>query len=1029
MSEEKKYKIADIAEELAVSAKDLLDFLRENNVKVASPSTKVTESVREMIFENFSDAKKLSDIHRKLKAEKERKKKALDTKAEPTLKATKPKRLSSPSKEEHSGSDVAIAASAVASEAAATSLSVEPAPFVATTPVLQSTPSFDQPEVAELEAETQDLVQDLEVTLPEPAPATDTPAASSQSDDSLLSETHSHPPTDESSSVAEELEPALAPDVTSTLASDEGSFDDVAAQATPISPPDEVAPTAAEEAKVELAPAEPVEEKTDLQREIERQQAEISSKFNTSENVGGLRVLGEIDLFKKKKKKEKKKRFGEQARDLTEQATTERHAAPLSPKVPQVQPQATEAKKAQPAVESPKQEFFTTEPETSTKKEALNDKVEGSRQSSKAKKKSKRHEIDEKIIERNIRETMLSELGEVSSRQKFRKQRKREREEKMELAAAQREAEDKIIKITEFATTHEFADLMGITPKEVIEKCFRMGKFITINQRLDRETMELLALEFGREIQFISDVEAMQIQTEEDNPEDLAKRPPVVTIMGHVDHGKTSLLDYIRRSNVVAGEAGGITQHIGAYEVTLENGEKITFLDTPGHEAFTAMRARGVQVTDIVILVVAADDSVMPQTIEAINHAKAAGVPIVVAINKIDKPEANPDKIRAQLAENGVTVEEWGGDVQCQEISAKKGLGVRQLLDKVLAQADLMNLTANYNPNRLPKGVVIEAELDKGKGAVATVLVQTGLLRVGAPFVAGIAYGRVRAMLDERGRRVEEAHPSQPVRVLGFEALPEAGDVFNVMPSDREAREVALRRQLIRREQMMRQTARVKLNEISKQAQSGAIKELRIVLKADVGGSIEALADGLMKTSTNEVKVDIIHKGVGQITESDVLLAAASDAIIIGFRVRPNINAKRLAEKENIDIRFYSVIYHALEEIKDALEGMLSPTLSENTIGAAEIREVFRISKVGNVAGCHVIEGKIRRDAKVRLLRDGVQIYEGELSSLKRFKDDVKEVDSGFDCGLTLAGYDDIKVGDVIEAYETVETKRKLTAE
>ncbi|MFN3426150.1 MAG: translation initiation factor IF-2 [Candidatus Thermochlorobacter sp.] len=1029
MSEEKKYKIADIAEELAVSAKDLLDFLRENNVKVASPSTKVTESVREMIFENFSDAKKLSDIHRKLKAEKERKKKALDTKAEPTLKTQKPKRLSSPSKEEHSDSDVAIAASAVASEAAATSLSAEPAPFVATTPVLQSTPSLEQPEVAELEAEAQDLVQDLEVTLPAPAPAMDTPAASSQSDDSLLSETHSHPPTDESSSVAEELEPALAPDATSPLASDEVSFDDMAAQTTPLSPPDEVAPTSAEEAKLELDPVEPVEEKTDLQREIERQQAEISSKFNTSENVGGLRVLGEIDLFKKKKKKEKKKRFGEQARDLTEQATTERHAAPPSPKVPQAQPQATEAKKAQPAVESPKQEFFTTEPETSSKKESVDDKVEGSKQSSKAKKKSKRHEIDEKTIERNIRETMLSELGEVSSRQKFRKQRKREREEKMELAAAQREAEDKIIKITEFATTHEFADLMGITPKEVIEKCFRMGKFITINQRLDRETMELLALEFGREIQFISDVEATQIQTEEDNPEDLAKRPPVVTIMGHVDHGKTSLLDYIRRSNVVAGEAGGITQHIGAYEVTLENGEKITFLDTPGHEAFTAMRARGVQVTDIVILVVAADDSVMPQTIEAINHAKAAGVPIVVAINKIDKPEANPDKIRAQLAENGVTVEEWGGDVQCQEISAKKGLGVRQLLDKVLAQADLMNLTANYNPNRLPKGVVIEAELDKGKGAVATILVQTGLLRVGAPFVAGIAYGRVRAMLDERGRRVEEAHPSQPVRVLGFEALPEAGDVFNVMPSDREAREVALRRQLIRREQMIRQTTRVKLNEISKQAQSGAIKELRIVLKADVGGSIEALADGLMKTSTNEVKVDIIHKGVGQITESDVLLAAASDAIIIGFRVRPNINAKRLAEKENIDIRFYSVIYHALEEIKDALEGMLSPTLSENTIGSAEVREVFRISKVGNVAGCHVIEGKIRRDTKVRLLRDGVQIYEGELSSLKRFKDDVKEVDSGFDCGLTLSGYDDIKVGDIIEAYETVETKRKLTAE
>lgn len=1006
MSEEKKHKIADIAEELAVSAQELLDFLRENNVKVASPSTKVSESVRDMIFENFSDAKKLSDIHRKLKAEKERKKKTLDAKVEPALKTAKPKRVSASPKEEPAVSRVEIAASAVANDVAATP-AAEPAAFLSTSPALQSVPTFEQPEVAELEPETQELV-----AASEPEKSTQAPADASQTDITLVTASPTQP--DEASDAA--LESATTNGLGTDVASPTGN----GAASDDITPEPEAMADAASDidAEGDAETLAPKEQKTELQREIERQQAEIASKFNASENVGGLRVLGEIDLFKKKKKK----RFGEQARDLTEQT---KPAAPAPPKASPAPAKPVEAKKAQSPVEAPKQEFFSTEPAKPNKKDLPEEKLEGS----KAKKKGKRHEIDEKIIERNIRETMLSELGEMSSRQKFRKQRRREREEKMEMAAAQREAEDKIVKITEFATTHEFADLMGITPKEVIEKCFRMGKFITINQRLDRETMELLALEFGREIQFISDIEATQVQTEDDNPEDLAKRPPVVTIMGHVDHGKTSLLDYIRRSNVVAGEAGGITQHIGAYEVTLENGEKITFLDTPGHEAFTAMRARGVQVTDIVILVVAADDSVMPQTIEAINHAKAAGAPIVVAINKIDKPDANPDKIRAQLAENGVTVEEWGGDVQCQEISAKKGIGVRQLLDKVLAQADLMDLKANYNPNRLPKGVVIEAELDKGKGAVATVLVQTGLLRVGAPFVAGIAYGRVRAMLDERGRRVEEAHPSQPVRVLGFEALPEAGDVFNVMPSDREAREIALRRQLIRREQMMRQTTRVKLNEISKQAQSGAIKELRIVLKADVGGSIEALADGLMKTSTSEVKVDIIHKGVGQITESDVLLAAASDAIIIGFRVRPNLNAKRLAEKENIDIRFYTVIYHALEEIKDALEGMLSPTLSENTIGAAEVREVFRISKIGNVAGCHVIEGKIRRDAKVRLLRDGVQIYEGELSSLKRFKDDVKEVDSGFECGLTLAGYDDIKVGDVIEAYETVETKRKLTTE
>ncbi len=1035
MSEEKKYKIADIAEELSISAQDLLDFLRERDIKAASPSSKVPESVRAMIFENFSDAKKLSDIHRKFKAEKERKKKALDSKPESSLKVNKLKRSASSFKAEPALPTVELSTETVAHEpsAATASLDANPAPVsiesVAPTPALQNAPSFETPEVAELEPDTAEpepapvelVAPDAQ---PEPTPSATVELDKTETADSSLSPDGSAdadpaPSSDTISDAtpAEEAVLPLSPDPDATLP-DPDTLTDTATETTPQT-------DAVQDETLTVSPETP--EKTDLQREIEHQQAEIAKKFNVSENVGGLRVLGEIDLFKKKKK-EKKKRFGEQARALTEH-TKSADALPTAtvPKAPAAPAKPIEAKKAQPAaIEPQKPEFFTTAEPAKPAKKAADDRLEGG---PKPKKKNKRHEIDEKIIERNIRETMLSELGEISSRQKFRKQRRREREEKMELEAAQREAEDKIIKITEFATTHEFADLMGVTPKEVIEKCFRMGKFITINQRLDRETIELLALEFGREVQFISDVEATQVQTEEDRPEDLAKRPPVVTIMGHVDHGKTSLLDYIRRSNVVAGEAGGITQHIGAYEVTLENSEKITFLDTPGHEAFTAMRARGVQVTDIVILVVAADDSVMPQTIEAINHAKAANVPIVVAINKIDKPEANPDKIRAQLAENGVTVEEWGGDVQCQEISAKKGIGVRQLLDKVLAQADLMDLKANYNPNRLAKGVVIEAELDKGKGAVATVLVQTGLLRVGAPFVAGVSYGRVRAMLDERGRRVLEAHPSQPVRVLGFEALPEAGDVFNVMPSDREAREVAMRRQLIRREQMLRQTTRVKLNEISKQAQSGQIKELRIVLKADVGGSIEALADGLMKTSTNEVKVNIIHKGVGQITESDVLLAAASDAIIIGFRVRPNLNAKRLAEKENIDIRFYTVIYHALEEIKDALEGMLSPELSEIIVGTAEVREVFRISKVGNVAGCHVLEGKIRRDAKVRLLRDGVQIYEGELSSLKRFKDDVKEVETGFECGLTLAGYDDIKVGDIIEAYETVETKRKLTAE
>lgn len=1058
MSEERKYKIADIAEELSISAQDLLDFLRDRNIKVASPSSKVPESVREIIFENFSDAKKLSDIHRKFKAEKERKKKALDSKPDLSLKATKIKRSTPSFKEEPILTTVKLSTETARETPPATvdapvsPVSVEsPAPIpveqVAATPALQqNTLSLESSSaVAELEPETA-AQEPAETAVQEPAPTdSTTPDTSAELClNTIANETTVTVPSIETSAeVSTDADTATAPTTAPSLEAVESSTPQLTSSDMSVSLPqtDTVTGTTAaaepqrdESAGQSSATSLPVSEKTELRREIEHQQAEIAKKFTTPENIGGLRVLGEIEIFKKKKK-EKKKRFGEQARALTEHTKAvdtkpsdiKSTGTPAPSKAPSAPSKAIEAKAAPPTAETPKSEFFTTaEPAKPHKKAHSEDKLE---EGLKLKKKNKRHEIDEKIIERNIRETMLGEVGEVSSRQRFRKQRRREREEKMELEAAQRAAEDKVVKITEFATTHEFANLLGVTPKEVIEKCFRMGKLITINQRLDRETIELLALEFGREVQFISDVEATCVELEEDKPEDLAKRPPVVTIMGHVDHGKTSLLDYIRRSNVVAGEAGGITQHIGAYEVTLENSEKITFLDTPGHEAFTAMRARGVQVTDIVILVVAADDNVMPQTIEAINHAKAANVPIVVAINKIDKPEANPDKIRAQLAENGVTVEEWGGDVQCQEISAKTGAGVRQLLDKVLAQAELMDLKASYNPNRLAKGVVIEAELDKGKGAVATVLVQNGILKVGAPFVAGLSYGRVRAMLDERGRPVSEAHPSQPVRVLGFETLPEAGDVFNVMPSDREAREVAMRRQLIRREQIIRQTTRVRLNDISKQAQSGQIKELRIVLKADVGGSIEALADGLMKASTNEVKVNIIHKGVGQITESDVLLAAASDAIIIGFRVRPNLNAKRLAEKENIDIRFYTVIYHALEEIKDALEGMLSPELSEIVIGTAEVREVFRISKVGNVAGCHVLEGKVRRDAKVRLLRDGVQIYEGELSSLKRFKDDVKEVDAGFECGLALAGYDDIKVGDIIEVYETVETKRKLAAE
>jgi len=995
MSEEKKYKVADIAEELRVGATEVVEFLKNEGVKVASPASRVSEAVRDLIYSNYSDEKEKSESLRQKKAIEEKKRKGLSTatsKAPVSFKSpTKPRRIEEPKS--------ASAQSIASSEA---------------TETLQS-PSIERAESTKAASASMEVLTAIEMVEEHPnlpAPQVESPSETAIEE---VQQPTAEVPQDTVEPRLQESEPTshseAVSDFTQNMAQENESSELAEKELN---------------AQIDETSESAMEQRTELQRQIRQEQADISSRYGSSENKGGLKVLGEIELVKKKRKR--KKSFGQQAKDMTIKAEpTPASAAEV--KSPQAKGQGLPAQKPSATKTDAPSTFSTDAPpqKRTMREEQLAKIVE-----EKAAKKKKKFDVDEKTLERNIRQTIMNmdDAGEVNTRSKFRKLRKREREEREELASQQRAAESRIIKLTEFTSTHEFADLIGVAPKDVIAKCFKMGKFITINQRLDRETLELLALEFEKEIQFISEHEVTDALIEEEqSPEDIKTRPPVVTIMGHVDHGKTSLLDYIRRSNVVAGEAGGITQHIGAYEVTLENGQQITFLDTPGHEAFTAMRARGAEVTDIVILVVAADDNVMPQTIEAINHAKAANVPIVVAINKIDKPEANPDKIRAQLAENGVTVEEWGGDVQCQEISAKKGIGVRELLDKVLAQAELMNLTANFHPDKLPKGVVIESELDKGKGIVATVLVQDGLLKVGAPFVCGVSAGRVRAMLDERGRRLEIAHPSQPVRILGFEMLPEAGDIFAVTPSDREAREISQRRQLIRREQEFRHSSRVRLNDIAKQAQEGGIKELRIIIKADVAGSIEALSDGLMKIQTDEVKVEIIHRGVGQITESDVLLAAASDAIIIGFRVRPNLNAKKLAEREQIDIRFYTVIYHALEEIKNALEGMLSPEFVEEVTATVEIREVFRISKVGNIAGCKVLDGKLRRDSKVRLLRDGIQIFEGTLASLKRFKDDVKEVEAGYECGLSLQGYDDIKVGDIIEAFEMVETKRKLVTE
>lgn len=644
----------------------------------------------------------------------------------------------------------------------------------------------------------------------------------------------------------------------------------------------------------------------------------------------------------------------------------------------------------------------------------------------KEKPKPVRVEIDEDLIQKQIKET-YARMTEGKGKTKSSKHKREKRElisQKMEEAREMEQMESRILKMTEFVTVNELAVMMNLPVTKVIEACMNLGLMVSINQRLDADALVLVAEEFGYEVQFVTADDENEIQEEVDDPADLVERPPIITVMGHVDHGKTSLLDYIRKSNVIAGEAGGITQHIGAYNVKLPDGRRITFLDTPGHEAFTAMRARGAKITDLVIIIIAADDAIMPQTVEAINHAQAAGVPMIFAINKIDKPGANPDRIREQLANMNILVEDWGGKYQCQEISAKKGINVDKLLEKVLLEADLLELKAN--PKRRAKGTVIESSLDKGRGYLATVLVQNGTLRIGDIMLSGSFYGRVKAMFNERGQKVDEADPSTPVSVLGLNGAPTAGEVFNVMEDEREAKDLANKREQLLRIQGLRTQKHITLEEIGRRIAIGNFQELNIIVKGDVDGSIEALSDSLIKLSTDEIHVDVIHKAVGAISESDVLLAAASNAIIIGFQVRPSANARRLAEKEEIEIRLYSVIYDAINEVKSGIEGMLAPEEKEEVTATAEVRETFKISKVGTIAGCMVKEGKITRSSKVRVIRDGIVVYTGVLGSLKRFKDDVKEVAAGLDCGLNIDGYNDIKVGDTIEAYQIVEIKRKL---
>ncbi len=638
-------------------------------------------------------------------------------------------------------------------------------------------------------------------------------------------------------------------------------------------------------------------------------------------------------------------------------------------------------------------------------------------------------EISEEDVQKQVKETLarLTNKGNKNNKgAKYRRDKRDAIQKREHELMEQEEMESKVLKLTEFVTANDLANMMDVPVTQVIGTCMSIGIMVSINQRLDAETINIVAEEFGFQTEYVSAevVEAIKADEEDDNEEDWVARPPIVTVMGHVDHGKTSLLDNIRNANVIAGEAGGITQHIGAYNVKLQSGRRITFLDTPGHEAFTAMRARGAKVTDIAIIIVAADDNVMPQTVEAINHASAAGVPIVFAINKIDKPHANPDKIKEELANMNYLVEDWGGKYQSQEISAKKGIGVEDLLEKVLLEADLLDLKAN--PKRRAVGSIIESSLDKGRGYVSTVLVENGTLKVGDIVLAGTHFGRVKAMFNERNQRIEKAGPSEPALILGLNGAPQAGDTFNVLETDQEAREIANRREQLQRELGLRTQKMLTLDDIGRRIAVGNFQELNVIVKGDVDGSVEALSDSLIRLSTEEIQVNVIHKAVGQISESDVVLAAASDAIIIGFQVRPALLARRLAEKEGVEIRLYSIIYDAIEEVKSAMEGMLSPEIKEEITANVEVLQVFKITKVGTIAGCMVREGKIKRSNKVRVIRDGIVVHSGELESLKRFKDDVKEVVAGLDCGLNIVNYNDIQVGDIIEAYEETEIKKTL---
>ena len=843
----------------------------------------------------------------------------------------------------------------------------------------------------------------------------------------------------------ENIEPAIEP-VSEPVMSVEQSVENLPAQ-EPVSvlEPDktivEEIPVVTEKTDTETEEENIEEQSPEPMKEGDKQEEEIF-QLRKPEFVSKINVIGQIDLAalnqstrprkkskeeKRREREEKEKQRQDQKRQMKEAIMKEIRREDSKLKDDRDGESSGKKKrvrinKEKVDINSAADSFKKGGGDHGKGKEA---QASGKKNKDRFKKPALKQEVSEEDVAKQVKETLarLTAKGKNKAA-KYRKEKREQDAERRHELESQEQAESKILKLTEFVTANELANMMNVPVTQVIGTCMSVGIMVSINQRLDAETINLVAEEFGFKTEYISAEVAQAIVEEADAEEDLEPRAPIVTVMGHVDHGKTSLLDYIRKSNVIAGEAGGITQHIGAYHVTLEDGRKITFLDTPGHEAFTAMRARGAKVTDVVIVIVAADDNVMPQTKEAINHAMAAGVPIVFAINKIDKPGANPDKIKEELANMNFLVEEWGGKYQSQDISAKKGIGVNDLLEKVLLEAEMLDLKAN--PNRKATGSIIESSLDKGRGYVATVLVSNGTLRVGDIVLAGTHYGKVKAMFNERNQRLKEAGPSEPALILGLNGAPAAGDTFHVIETEQEAREIANKREQLQREQGLRTQKMLTLDEVGRRLALGDFHELNIIVKGDVDGSVEALSDSLIKLSTEQIQVNVIHKGVGQISESDVSLAAASDAIIVGFQVRPSSGAAKLAEQEGVDIRKYSIIYDAIEEVKAAMEGMLAPTVKEQVTATIEVREVFNISKVGQVAGAMVKTGKVKRTDKARLIRDGIVVYTGGINALKRFKDDVKEVGTNFECGISLTNCNDIKVGDVIETYEEVEVKQTL---